>query len=122
MARWLALLADAVSLLPLGCTAESINPVLVGPDSSEYACSSLATQSAGTQVTSTCGIPFSAMRSGVWKIIVSGDQIAVQRSITLTVGIPQTVVVTVSYALVASAAMTDRMRACMCILTNGWSV
>ena len=36
------------------------------------------------------------MRSGVWRIIVSGNQLAVQRSITLTVGIPQTVVVTVS--------------------------
>ncbi len=45
----------------------------------------------------TCpsGIPFSAMKSGVWKIVVSGDQIAVQRSITLTVGIPQTVTVIV---------------------------
>ncbi len=38
------------------------------------------------------------MKSGVWKIIVSGNQLAVQRSITLTVGIPQTVVVTVSNA------------------------
>lgn len=30
------------------------------------------------------------MKSGTWKIIVSGDQIAVQRTITLTVGVPQT--------------------------------
>ena len=43
------------------------------------------------------GIPFSAMRSGVWKIIVSGDQIAVQRSITLTVGVPQTTTVIVRF-------------------------
>lgn len=42
------------------------------------------------------GIPFSAMKSGTWKIIVSGDQIAVQRTITLTVGIPQTSTVIVS--------------------------
>ena len=35
----------------------------------------------------------------MWRIIVSGNQLAVQRSITLTVGIPQTVVVTVSGSL-----------------------
>lgn len=35
------------------------------------------------------------MRSGNWRIIVSGNQISVQRSITLTVGQPQTVWYTV---------------------------
>jgi len=35
------------------------------------------------------------MKSGTWRIIVAGDQIAVQRSITLTVGIPQTSTVVV---------------------------
>ena len=74
---------------------ESISPVLVGPDGSEYACSAIRTQPAGQQVTSTCGIPFSAMRSGSWKIIVAGYQLAVQRTITLTVGVPQTTWVTV---------------------------
>ncbi|KAB5577570.1 hypothetical protein GE09DRAFT_1168517 [Coniochaeta sp. 2T2.1] len=79
-----------------GCSQESISPVLVGPDDNEYACSAINTQPAGSQVTSTCGIPYSAMQSGTWKIIVQGSQIAVQRTITLTVGVPQTVVVTVS--------------------------
>jgi hypothetical protein len=41
------------------------------------------------------GIPFSAMVSGRWKIIVAGDQISSQRVITLTVGVPQTSWVTV---------------------------
>ncbi len=41
------------------------------------------------------GIPFSAMRSGRWKIVLSGRQISSQRSITLTVGVPQTTWVTV---------------------------
>ncbi|KAK3937407.1 hypothetical protein QBC46DRAFT_319704 [Diplogelasinospora grovesii] len=77
-----------------GCTQESISPVLVGPDDNEYACSAVNTQPAGTQVTSTCGIPFSAMKSGVWRIIVSGNQIAVQRTITLTVGTPATTWIT----------------------------
>jgi hypothetical protein len=36
-----------------GCNQESINPVLVGPDNNEYACSAINTQPAGTQVTST---------------------------------------------------------------------
>ena len=44
---------------------------------------------------SVSGIPYSAMQSGTWKIIVQGSQIAVQRIITLTVGVPQTVVITV---------------------------
>jgi len=35
------------------CQQESINPVLVGPDGSEYACSAIRTQPAGQQVTST---------------------------------------------------------------------
>lgn len=35
------------------------------------------------------------MQSGTWRIIVQSSQIAVQRSITLTVGVPQTVVTTV---------------------------
>lgn len=78
------------------CTQESISPILVDPDNNQYACSAVSTLPAGAQQTSTCGIPFSAMKSGTWKIIVAGDQIAVQRTITLTVGIPQTSTVTVS--------------------------
>jgi hypothetical protein len=35
------------------------------------------------------------MQSGTWKIILQSNQIAVQRTITLTVGVPQTTVVTV---------------------------
>ncbi|KAK3383933.1 hypothetical protein B0T24DRAFT_662358 [Lasiosphaeria ovina] len=77
-----------------GCNQESINPVLVGPDQNEYACSAIRTQPAGTQVTSTCGIPYSAMQSGTWRIIVSGDQIATQRTVKLVVGLPQTTWIT----------------------------
>jgi hypothetical protein len=36
------------------------------------------------------------MQSGTWRIIVQGSQIAVQRIITVTVGVPQAVVTTVS--------------------------
>ncbi|KAK3332424.1 hypothetical protein B0T19DRAFT_398192 [Cercophora scortea] len=77
-----------------GCTQETINPILVGPDGSEYACSSIRTQPAGAAVTSTCGIPYSVMTSGTWKIIVAGQQIATQRTIKLTVGAPQTTWIT----------------------------
>lgn len=78
-----------------GCEMESVSPVLVGPDGSEYACSAIRTQPSGEQVTSTCGIPFSVMRSGAWKIVVTGYQLSVQRTINLTVGLPQTTWVTV---------------------------
>ena len=91
-----------------GCNQETINPVLVGPDGSEYACSSIRTQPAGQQMTSTCGIPFSAMRSGNWRIIVSGNQISVQRSITLTVGQPQTVWYTATPTVVIGVTVTAR--------------
>ncbi|KAK4042660.1 hypothetical protein C8A01DRAFT_44408 [Parachaetomium inaequale] len=79
-----------------GCSPETISPVLVGPNDNAYACSDIKTDPAGTQVTSTCGIPFSAMVSGRWRIIIAGDQISSQRTISLTVGVPQTTRVTVS--------------------------
>lgn len=41
------------------------------------------------------GIPFSLMSSGAWKIVLQGNQIAVQRNINLSVGVPQVVTVTV---------------------------
>ena len=41
------------------------------------------------------GIPFSAMRSGEWRILLAGEEVQVQRSITLTVGEPEVETVTV---------------------------
>lgn len=46
------------------------------------------------------GIPYSAMQSGQWKIILSGDEIAVQRVLSLTVGGLATVTITVSLELI----------------------
>lgn len=43
----------ALMARPLGCTPDSISPVLVGPDNIEYACSAINTQPAGVQMTST---------------------------------------------------------------------
>jgi len=93
-----------------GCTAETINPVLVDPDGNQYVCSGINTTPAGQQVTSTCGIPFSAMRSGGWKIIVQGNQIAVQRSVTLTVGVPATTTVTATPTIIIGVTTTPRAR------------
>ncbi|KAK1828183.1 hypothetical protein QBC39DRAFT_360067 [Podospora conica] len=91
-----------------GCESESISPVLVGPDGSEYACSAIRTQPAGQQVTSTCGIPYSVMRSGTWKIVVAGYQLAVQRTIRLTVGLPQTTWVTATPTVVIGVTVTAK--------------
>ncbi|OIW28951.1 hypothetical protein CONLIGDRAFT_401496 [Coniochaeta ligniaria NRRL 30616] len=101
-----------------GCTQESISPVLVGPDDNEYACSSINTQPAGTQVTSTCGIPYSAMQSGTWRIIVQSSQIAVQRTVTLTVGVPQTVVTTVTPTVVLGITSTPRAQTVQSTITQ----
>jgi len=91
-----------------GCEMESVTPILVGPDGSEYACSAIRTQPAGEAVTSTCGIPFSVMRSGAWKIVVTGYQLSVQRTINLTVGLPQTTWVTATPTVVIGVTVTAR--------------
>ncbi|KAL1902869.1 hypothetical protein Sste5346_000780 [Sporothrix stenoceras] len=93
-----------------GCNQESISPILVDPDNNQYACSAISTTPTGAQTTSTCGIPFSAMKSGTWKIIVSGDQIAVQRTITLTVGVPQTSTVIATPTIVLGITTTPRAK------------
>ncbi|KAK7946830.1 uncharacterized protein PG986_011151 [Apiospora aurea] len=77
-----------------GCTDETITPVLRDTNGNSYGCTSINTNPEGTAVTSTCGIPYSQMWTGQWRIILSGRQIAVQRIINLTVGKPETVVVT----------------------------
>ncbi|KEZ45151.1 hypothetical protein SAPIO_CDS2596 [Scedosporium apiospermum] len=91
-----------------GCQQEAINPVLVDPLDNYYSCSTISTQPDGQQVTSTCGIPFSAMRSGNWKIIISGDQVNVQRTISLTVGLPETSTVTATPTIVLGITSTPR--------------
>ncbi|KAK7917328.1 hypothetical protein PG985_010936 [Apiospora marii] len=77
-----------------GCSEESITPVLRDSNENSYGCSPINTTPEGTSVTSSCGIPYSQMWTGQWRIILSGRQIAVQRVINLTVGKPETVVVT----------------------------
>ncbi|KAK0733322.1 hypothetical protein B0T26DRAFT_842399, partial [Lasiosphaeria miniovina] len=101
-----------------GCNQESINPVLVGPDQNEYACSAIRTQPAGTQVTSTCGIPYSAMQSGTWRIIVSGDQIATQRTVKLVVGLPQTTWITATPTVVIGYTVTARAQTVISTLSQ----
>jgi hypothetical protein len=91
-----------------GCSQETISPVLVGPNGNVYACSDIRTGPSGVQVTSTCGIPFSAMTPGRWRIIIAGDQISSQRTITLTVGAPETTWVTATPTVVVGYTTTAR--------------
>ncbi|KAK4194999.1 hypothetical protein QBC40DRAFT_269641 [Triangularia verruculosa] len=90
------------------CGPESISPVLIGPDDNQYVCSVIGTGQAGVQVTSTCGIPFSAMKSGNWKIILSGNQISTQRTFSVTVGVPETTYVTATPTVVVGVTTTAR--------------
>ncbi|KAM7186302.1 hypothetical protein V8F20_011437 [Naviculisporaceae sp. PSN 640] len=101
-----------------GCNQESISPVLVAPDGNEYACSAIRTQPGGQQVTSTCGIPYSAMFSGTWKIIVAGNQIATQRVIDLRVGTPQTTYVTVTPTVIVGYTTTARATTVQTIISQ----
>ncbi|KAL1842209.1 hypothetical protein VTJ49DRAFT_5821 [Mycothermus thermophilus] len=91
-----------------GCSWEAIRPILVGPDDNLYACSEITTEPNGVQVKSTCGIPYSAMRSGRWKIILSGNQLSAQRTLNLVVGLPQTTWVTVTPTVVVGVTTTAR--------------
>lgn len=91
-----------------GCAQESINPVLVDPRNNRYSCSSISTQPEGRQVTSTCGIPFSAMYSGDWTIIIAGEAVQVQRTVSLTVGEPEEVTVTATPTIVLGITSTAR--------------
>ncbi|PKS05756.1 hypothetical protein jhhlp_007585 [Lomentospora prolificans] len=91
-----------------GCSQEAINPVLVDPLGNNYSCSTITTQPEGQQLTSTCGIPYSSMTSGEWKIIISGEQVNVQRTITLTVGVPETETVTATPTIVLGITSTPK--------------
>ncbi|KAH6842583.1 hypothetical protein B0I37DRAFT_436193 [Chaetomium sp. MPI-CAGE-AT-0009] len=104
-----------------GCSRETVSPVLVGPDDNVYACSDIETQPAGTQVKSTCGIPYSAMSSGRWTIIIAGDQISAQRTISLTVGVPQTTRVTVTPTVVVGYTTTARAQSILPAYWKGLS-
>ncbi|KAK8099084.1 uncharacterized protein PG998_012325 [Apiospora kogelbergensis] len=89
-----------------GCSDESITPVLRDSNENSYVCSSILTTPEGTAVTSTCGIPYSQMWTGQWRIILSGRQIAVQRVINLTVGKPETVVITATPTITVGITST----------------
>lgn len=52
------------------------------------------------------GIPYSQMRTGQWKILLQGRQLAVQRVLYLTVGTPETVVVTATPTVVVGITST----------------
>lgn len=93
-----------------GCQPELINPVLVSPEGNQYACSSINIQPTANNapITSTCGIPYSLMNSGAWKIVLQGNQIAVQRNINLSVGVPQVITVTATATVVVGVTTTAK--------------
>ncbi|KAI1868842.1 hypothetical protein JX265_006821 [Neoarthrinium moseri] len=72
-----------------GCAQEIISPVLVDPKGNH-------------------GIPYSSMPSGQWKIILSGQQVAVQRVITLTAGLPTTVTVIATPTVIVGVTSTPK--------------
>ena len=72
--------------------------MLISPSGQEYECSTVGTAPNGGQELSTCAVTYSQMSSGVWTIIIQADNVdlAVQRTFTLSVGVPQKTVITVS--------------------------
>ncbi|KAL8357518.1 hypothetical protein RB601_009128 [Gaeumannomyces tritici] len=91
-----------------GCSSELVSPVLVSPEGNQYACSAIQVGQSGVQVSSQCGIPFSVMRTGQWRIVVAGNQIAVQRTINLSVGVPERVTITATPTVVIGVTSTPQ--------------
>ncbi|KAI1136175.1 hypothetical protein F5Y05DRAFT_113097 [Hypoxylon sp. FL0543] len=89
-----------------GCEQESVKPVLLDPSGSQHPCSAVNTTPAGQQVTSTCELKYSAMTSGLYKIIMQGEKIGVQRTIALTVGTPTTIIITATPTVVVGVTST----------------
>ncbi|KAH9885160.1 hypothetical protein F4778DRAFT_513572 [Xylariomycetidae sp. FL2044] len=104
-----------------GCVEESITPYLIGPDENRYACTAIKTAPQGEQVTSTCGIPYSSMASGTWKIILSGQNIGVQRTISLAVGSPETITVTITPTVIIGITSTPPASTIYQTLTKTYS-
>ncbi|KAI1372908.1 hypothetical protein F4677DRAFT_238224 [Hypoxylon crocopeplum] len=89
-----------------GCDQESVKPVLIDPNNGQYPCSAINTTPAGEQVTSTCQIEYSTMTSGLYKIIISGEKIGVQRTIALTIGTPETIIITATPTVIVGVTST----------------
>ncbi|KAL7623435.1 hypothetical protein AAE478_007117 [Parahypoxylon ruwenzoriense] len=89
-----------------GCEQESVTPILVDPAGTQYPCSAIDTTPDGEHVTSTCEITYSEMASGLYKIILSGDKIGVQRTIALTAGTPTTITITATPTVVIGVTST----------------
>ncbi|KAI2466668.1 hypothetical protein F4781DRAFT_345952 [Annulohypoxylon bovei var. microspora] len=89
-----------------GCDQESVTPLLIDPNGAQHPCSAVNTTPAGEQVTSTCTITYSAMASGLYKIVMQGEKIGVQRTIALTVGTPATITFTATPTVVVGITST----------------
>ncbi|KAI1416119.1 hypothetical protein F5Y13DRAFT_206140 [Hypoxylon sp. FL1857] len=89
-----------------GCEQESVKPILLDPTNGQHPCSAVNTTPAGQQVTSTCEIKYSAMTSGLYKIIMQGEKIGVQRTIALTSGTPTTITITATPTVVVGVTST----------------
>ncbi|KAI0387039.1 hypothetical protein F5Y04DRAFT_75651 [Hypomontagnella monticulosa] len=89
-----------------GCDAESVKPTLIDPAGKQYGCSAISTTPAGEQVTSTCQLKYSAMGSGLYKIVISGDKIGVQRTIALTAGTPAIITITATPTVIVGVTST----------------
>ncbi|KAI1098471.1 hypothetical protein F4804DRAFT_122926 [Jackrogersella minutella] len=89
-----------------GCDQESVTPILIDPSGGQHSCSAVDTTPAGQQVTSTCEIEYSAMSSGLYKIIIQGASIGVQRTIALTAGTPSTITFTATPTVIIGVTST----------------
>jgi hypothetical protein len=75
-----------------------VTPILVSPKGQEYTCSTVDTMANNGEELSTCPVAYNEMSTGTWTIIIQAENVnlAVQRSFTLNVGVPQKTIITVS--------------------------
>lgn len=79
------------------CANDNVTPILISPKGQEFTCSTVTTTANNGEELSTCPVSYNQMSSGVWTIIIQAENVdlAVQRTFTLNVGVPQKTVITV---------------------------
>ncbi|KAK3380912.1 hypothetical protein B0H63DRAFT_523653 [Podospora didyma] len=90
------------------CSDGVVYPTFRDPDSNQYGCSTIHSAPVGSVQISTCGIPYSNLTTGTWSIVIylPSHNTTITRTFQLTVGVPATVVTTVTPTVIIGTTST----------------
>ncbi|KAK3326200.1 hypothetical protein B0H66DRAFT_617092 [Apodospora peruviana] len=88
--------------------ADTIEPILVDPEGTQYLCTPISMQVDGQQQQSSCQIAYSQMYNGDWTIVLQADTVNFQviREFRLTVTTPEKLTTTVTPTVVVGITST----------------